>query len=100
MAGIEEFLNQRQAQGLLRKLKPAALRLGAQIYFGKTEYIDFSSNDYLGLSTHPELKKVVIEAINKFGVASCASRLLSGDSELFHELEDTVAKLSGKFRNY
>ncbi|MDP2830802.1 MAG: 8-amino-7-oxononanoate synthase, partial [Candidatus Omnitrophota bacterium] len=96
MAGIEEFLKERQEQGLLRKLKPAALRLGGKIYFGNKEYVDLSSNDYLGLSTHPELKKAAIEATAKFGVASCASRLLSGDSELFHELEGAVARFKCK----
>jgi len=96
MAGIEEFLKERQEQGLLRKLKPASLRLGGKIYFGNKEYVDLSSNDYLGLSTHPELKKAAIEATAKFGVASCASRLLSGDSELFHELEGAVAGFKGK----
>ncbi|MBU4252120.1 MAG: 8-amino-7-oxononanoate synthase [Candidatus Omnitrophica bacterium] len=96
MAGIEEFLKERQEQGLLRKLKPASLRLGGKIYFENKEYVDLSSNDYLGLSAHPELKKAAIAATGKFGVASCASRLLSGDSELFQELEDTVAKFKGK----
>ncbi|MDP2767626.1 MAG: 8-amino-7-oxononanoate synthase [Candidatus Methanoperedens sp.] len=96
MAGIEDFLKERQEQGLLRKLKPASLRLGGKIYFGNKEYVDLSSNDYLGLSNHPELKKAVIAATGKFGVASCASRLLSGDSELFQELEDAVAGFKGK----
>ncbi|PIQ86147.1 MAG: 8-amino-7-oxononanoate synthase [Candidatus Omnitrophica bacterium CG11_big_fil_rev_8_21_14_0_20_43_6] len=96
MASLEEFLQERQRQGLLRKLKPAAKRLGGKIYFENKEYVDFSSNDYLGLSIHPELKKAAIEGIDKFGVASCASRLLSGDSELFHELEDAVASFKGK----
>lgn len=96
MAGIKEFLKERQAQGLLRKLNPASLRLGGKIYFKNKEYVDFSSNDYLGLSGHPELRKAVIEAIDKFGVGACASRLLSGDLELFHELEAAVARFKGK----
>jgi len=96
MAGIEEFLKERQEQGLLRKLKPASLRAGGKIYFGNKEYVDLCSNDYLGLSGHPGLKKAAIEAVAKFGAASCASRLLSGDSELFHELEEAVAKFKGK----
>jgi len=96
MAGIEEFLKERQSQGLFRKLKPASLRSGGKIYFGNKEYVDLSSNDYLGLSAHPELKKAVIEATVKFGVASCASRLLSGDSGLFHELEEALAGFKGK----
>ncbi|MDP3042107.1 MAG: 8-amino-7-oxononanoate synthase [Candidatus Omnitrophota bacterium] len=96
MAGIEEFLKERQEQGLLRRLKPASLRLGGKIYFENKEYVDLSSNDYLGLSNHPELKKAAIAAMAKFGVASCASRLLSGDSALFRELEDAVARFKGK----
>ena len=96
MAGIEEFLKERKKQGLLRRLRPAILRLGGKINFEGREYLDFSSNDYLGLSDHPKLKKAVIAAVDKFGVASCASRLLSGDSGIFHELEDAVAKFKGK----
>jgi 8-amino-7-oxononanoate synthase len=96
MAEIEEFLKERQKQGLFRKLKPAAKRLGGKIYFENKEYLDFSSNDYLGLSNHPELKKAAIEAIDKFGVASCASRLLSGDAEIFHKLEDALARFKGQ----
>lgn len=96
MAEIEEFLKEREKQGLLRRLKPAAGRIGGKIYFENKEYVDFSSNDYLGLSAHPELIKAATEAIDKFGVASCASRLLGGDSELFHELEEAIAKFKGK----
>ncbi len=96
MASIEEFLKDREKLGLLRKLKPSTSRLSGKINFGGREYLDFSSNDYLGLSGHPELKKAAAEAIDKFGVASCASRLLSGDTEIFHQLEDTVAKFKGK----
>ncbi|MFH1281250.1 MAG: 8-amino-7-oxononanoate synthase [Candidatus Omnitrophota bacterium] len=96
MAGIEEFLKERRHQGLLRKLKPASMRRAGKIYFENKEYVDLSSNDYLGLSAHPEIKKAASQAIDKFGVASCASRLLSGDSELFHELEDAVARFKEK----
>jgi 8-amino-7-oxononanoate synthase len=96
MAGVEEFLRDREEQGLLRKLRPAALRAGGKIYFTNKEYIDFSANDYLGLSDHPRLKKAAIAAIDKFGVSSCASRLLSGDAEIFHKLEDTVARFKHK----
>ena len=96
MADIEEFLKDREAQGLLRKLRPATLRLNGKIYFKHKEYVDFSSNDYLGLSSHPKLKEAAIKAINKFGVSSCASRLLSGDTEIFHALEDAVARFKEK----
>jgi len=96
MAGIREFLKEREAQGLLRKLTPAAMRASGKIYFQGKEYIDFSSNDYLGLADHPFLKKAALEATEKFGVAGSASRLLSGDTEVFHALEEAVARFKGK----
>lgn len=96
MAGLEEFLKDRQERGLLRKLRPATSRQNGKIKFGDREYFDFSSNDYLGLSGHSELKKAAIEAIGKSGVGACASRLLSGDAGIFHQLEEAIAKFKGK----
>jgi len=52
--------------------------------------LDFSSNDYLNLSTHPDLIKASCDAA-QLGVGSTGSRLISGDSALFHELEKEVA---------
>ena len=96
MEKIEEFLRSRAEEGLLRKLRPAASRRDGKIYFGKKEYIDFSSNDYLGLSNHPKLKKAAQEALETYGAGSSGSRLLSGDLEICHKLEKAVAKFKGK----
>lgn len=96
MERIDEFLEERKENNLLRVLKPADSRGDGSIYINDKKYIDFSSNDYLGLSTHPKLKKVSSEALQEFGTSSCASRLLSGDSELCHSLEERIAKFKGK----
>ncbi len=54
--------------------------------------IDFSSNDYLGLTTHPELLKKVHVALSKITkLGSGGSRLLSGNSTLAEQLEDKLA---------
>ncbi|RAP38133.1 8-amino-7-oxononanoate synthase [Candidatus Marinamargulisbacteria bacterium SCGC AAA071-K20] len=58
--------------------------------------IQFSSNDYLGLSKHPQLLDTVKNAITKFGFGSTGSRLLSGNHGLFAELEKKCARLLGK----
>jgi len=93
---IETFLKNRKAKGLLRILKPnSARRLGKIIFDGK-EYIDFSSNDYLGLSEHPRLKEAACRATDKFGTSSSASRLLSGDSHMCHLLEEAAADFKHK----
>ncbi len=96
MAEIEEFLKIRAKENLLRVLKPASLRSKGRIYFKEREYIDFSSNDYLGLSSHPKLIEESIKALVKFGTSSCASRLMSGDSELHHLLEEKIAQFKNK----
>lgn len=96
MEGIEEFLRKRSSEGALRVLHPASCRKAGRICIGDREYIDFSSNDYLGLSGHPKLIQAAKEALDKYGTGSCASRLLSGDLEIHHRLEEAVARLKDK----
>ena len=55
-------------------------------------YIDFSSNDYLGQSYNLEIKNFVKKIIDKFPIGSGSSRLLSGNFSLHQELEKQIAK--------
>lgn len=96
MVNIEEFLKQREKEGLLRFLRHIAWRRDSRICIDNKEYIDFSSNDYLGLSNHPKLKEAAKKAIDTFGSGSCASRLMTGSLELHHRLEEAVAKFKNK----
>ena len=64
MDEITSFLNKRKEEGLLRTLKPAVSYRQARIYRDKKEYIDFSSNDYLGLRDHPRMKEESKKAIS------------------------------------
>jgi 8-amino-7-oxononanoate synthase len=54
--------------------------------------VDFSSNDYLGLSNHPRLKQAMIQAIERDGVGSTGSRLLRGEREAFSAVERKFAE--------
>ena len=96
MAEIDEFLTTRAEKGLLRNLRPISFRRNGRICLNKKEYIDFSSNDYLGLSEHPKLIAETKLALDKFGTASSASRLMSGDLEIHHQLEEKVAQFKHK----
>jgi 8-amino-7-oxononanoate synthase len=96
MAEIADFLEKREKQGLLRLLHPASSRGNGKIYLRQKEYFDFSSNDYLGLSNHPKLILETKKALDSYGVGSCASRLLSGDLEIHHRLEEEAASFKGK----
>ena len=55
----------------------------------------FASNNYLGLATHPNLKKAAIAAIEKYGIGSTGSRLLSGNLDIHLELEKKLAEFKG-----
>lgn len=55
----------------------------------------FSSNDYLGLTHHPDVIKAAVEATHKYGTGAGASRLVTGNHPLFSELERKLAKLKG-----
>jgi len=96
MAEIDEFLKEREEKGLLRSLRPISHRYKGKIKIENKEYIDFSSNDYLGLSGHPRLIASAKKAMDEFGVSSSGSRLLSGDLELHHQLEEKIAQFKNK----
>ncbi|HAM49578.1 MAG TPA: 8-amino-7-oxononanoate synthase [Nitrospiraceae bacterium] len=68
---------------------------GAKISIGGRAFLNFASNDYLGLANHPELIDAAEAAMRDFGLGSGASRLLSGGSILHKKLEDTIAKIKG-----
>jgi glycine C-acetyltransferase len=60
--------------------------------FDGREVINLSSNNYLGLTTHPKLRKRALEAIEKYGVGSGAVRTISGTMSIHMELEEKIAK--------
>jgi 8-amino-7-oxononanoate synthase len=77
-------------------LHPAHYRQDGKIYFKNKSFFDLSSNDYLGLTSHPKLKAAAKTAIERFGTGCGASRLLSGDLQLHHELEEKTAVFKSK----
>lgn len=56
---------------------------------------NFSSNDYLGLATHPRIKKSYQDAIDRYGAGATASRLVCGSMPPHRELEDLIANAKG-----
>jgi 8-amino-7-oxononanoate synthase len=54
------------------------------------------SNNYLGLTTHPKVRRAAIEAIEKYGTSCTGSRFLNGTLALHHELEHRLAEFLGK----
>ncbi len=77
---------------LFREIKDRASPQGSKIKLGGREYVNFSSNDYLGLANHPCIINKVKKALDEYGFGSGASRLLSGGSTLHKELENKTAQ--------
>jgi 8-amino-7-oxononanoate synthase len=96
MDNLKRFLERRREDGILRELAPAEARSPGRVVIEGREFIDFSSNDYLGFSAEPALKKAAEEAVRRLGTGSGASRLMSGNLELHHELERETAAFKGK----
>jgi 8-amino-7-oxononanoate synthase len=78
-------------QGLFRELRRVDSAQGTRIKIGGKTFLNFSSNDYLGLANHPALKEAAIKAVEKFGAGAGASRLICGSLAPFHELEESLA---------
>ena len=57
--------------------------------------VNFSSNDYLGLAAHPEVCRTAAACATMHGFGSGASRLVSGDDPLLHQLEKELAAWKG-----
>ena len=73
----------------------ASQRSGILIQRDGRQLVNFASNDYLGLSTHPDLCRAAINEIENHGLGSGASRLISGDDPLLHKLESEMAAWKG-----
>jgi len=58
--------------------------------------IMIGSNDYLGLTTHPRLKRAAARALRKYGTGCTGSRFLNGTFDIHEELESKLAKFEGK----
>ncbi|MFO1475842.1 MAG: 8-amino-7-oxononanoate synthase [Verrucomicrobiota bacterium] len=82
-------------QELYRELRRVDSPQSARLHWDGREYLNFSSNDYLGLATHPALREAARQAIAEFGAGAGASRLISGSLAPFHQLEETLAQFKG-----
>ncbi|RIR57000.1 8-amino-7-oxononanoate synthase [Mycobacteroides abscessus] len=86
LAWLGEVERQREAAGLRRRLRT---RSAAE------PEIDLASNDYLGLSRHPQVIEAGVEALRIWGAGSTGSRLVTGNTELHEELEQELATFMG-----
>ena len=93
MQRIKAELNALQKIGQLRKVPNISVKMGSKVLIDGYEYINFASNDYLGISTKENLIEEFLET-KSHHFSSASARLLSGSSIEFSNLEKTVANLN------
>ena len=88
---LEQQLEQLKAQHLFRERLTRTSQVGRYVSIEGRQMLNFNSNDYLGLSTHPEVIAAASDAANKFGFGSTGSPLMSGYTSIHQELEYAMA---------
>jgi 8-amino-7-oxononanoate synthase len=86
LAWLDEVEQQRRQAGLRRALRPRP---------PVSTELDLASNDYLGLSRHPDVIAGGVQALRTWGAGATGSRLVTGDTELHQELESALADFVG-----
>ena len=89
---LTDELNKLREQKLYQKLRVLETEQLPVSRFDGREVINLSSNNYLGLTTHPKLRARALEAIEKWGVGSGAVRTIAGTMAIHMELEEKIAK--------
>ncbi|BCZ24905.1 8-amino-7-oxononanoate synthase [Mycobacterium senriense] len=86
LAWLEAVERQRREAGLRRSLRPRP---------AVATELDLASNDYLGLSQHPDVIDGGVAALRMWGAGATGSRLVTGDTELHQEFESELADYVG-----
>lgn len=84
--------------GLYPYFIPLTNNEGTEALIGNHHLIMIGSNNYLGLTVHPEVRQAAIDAIKQYGTSCTGSRFLNGTLELHLELERRLAEWVGKDR--
>ena len=89
---ISSELKEIKKNNLHRILTEIDSSMSPEIIINKKKYIQFASNNYLGLTINSKIKNHSIKSINKFGTGTGGSRLVTGTSSLHCDLENVIAK--------
>jgi glycine C-acetyltransferase len=89
---LSHELHELHEKGLYRSLRILEGQQLPQARFDGRMVVNLSSNNYLGLNTHPALVRAAIEATERFGVGSGAVRSIAGTMKIHVELEKRIAQ--------
>ena len=95
---LAAVLAQKQADGLYRRRRTLSSAQGVRVVVDGRELLNFCSNDYLGLASHPTVIAAFQQAAARYGVGSGSSHLVCGHSAEHHALEEELAIFTGRER--
>ena len=88
-------LAEREARAIRRRIRPLAQTVGTHVELDGRWLLQCCSNDYLGLASHPAVKRAAAEAAEADGTGAGSARLVAGTSVRYTALEDDLARLKG-----
>jgi glycine C-acetyltransferase len=91
LAFLGSELDTLKQQGLYRRLRILEGEQRPKTTFDHRQVVNLSSNNYLGLTTHPRLREAALEATRTYGVGSGSVRSIAGTMEIHMELERRLA---------
>jgi 8-amino-7-oxononanoate synthase len=97
-AMLQAQLDQRQQQFLYRHRTHVASGCNSVLQVEGKALVNFCSNDYLGLASHPEIAAALKAGVDQYGTGSGASHLISGHSSAHQQLEEQLAEFTGRPR--
>ncbi|VED52678.1 8-amino-7-oxononanoate synthase [Raoultella terrigena] len=92
---IEQALSERRQADAFRSRQPVAQGVGRWLTREGQRWLNFSSNDYLGLSQHPQIVAAWQQGAERYGVGSGGSGHVSGYSDAHRQLEEALADWLG-----
>lgn len=92
---FSQKLNDWKNAALIRRRYPFSDRKANLIKYQSKTYLNFSSNDYLGLENHPDIKESIQQGVEKYGFGSSASCLVSGYSQMHEAVENQFSEWLG-----
>ncbi len=92
MAFLDAEIEELKAKGLYRRLRVVESEQKSRCVIDGREVITLSSNNYLGLTTHPRLRQAALDAVERYGAGSGAVRTIAGTMSLHEQLEARLAE--------
>lgn len=90
-AQLQQSLQQRRQAGLYRQIRQRQGEQSVEIVVDGHAFLSFTSNDYLGLASHPDVRAAFVDVAANEGVGSGAAHLLTGHSVHHQQLEEELA---------